>query len=83
MKKLLFAMMLAAIMISCSERHRLRETYSCEEVVALIAIKQAVDTKVMITVQDSIKCSVVKIDNCAYYPGISQGGSLRYYLVKK
>jgi hypothetical protein len=78
MKSLILFVLLLTALSSCSSHTK--ENYSVEEIKTLVAMKQATYLKDSISV-GLIKYPIVAINKNGYYPSMSKGAGLRYYMV--
>ena len=85
MRNLLIIMIIGIIFMSC--KPQLKDSYSNVEAISFIATGVADTTSQTIPVVDElsnvISMRIITIDGVPFYPGMSNGGEIRYYKADK
>lgn len=86
LKNIITIMVLSIMIVSCGVTPC--ESYSLSEMETFIATGQATKTTDSLTIVDTYnnfetkKLPIVQLDKYGYYPDMSQGDGIRYYLAK-
>ena len=81
---ILLALTLTLLLPSCSEP---TQSYSHDEMLTLVSVEQAAFTNdsliVAIDSYNIVKLPIALLDTNGYYPALSNGNQIRYFIVKK